>query len=423
MVSRQQLILREHHTLRAPWEAILNACGLLASLWLVALRVGASTEGPFLVILAGFAVTFWIATALSKQPTPYLQASSTAKFLAPSAAALGTLVVSALHRSFYSGTALALFVVVWTGWMLVTHLSVRRSAPHARALFIGPSPRYTALRQLRQLSITVLEAPPDTFDWDVVVIDPTKMYGDAWLQWLVHANMAGVSVTTVSSLIERVSGRIPTEVLDGRWAPTVFHGRSPYTFWKRLFDLTVTLLALPLLLPLGGIVALVVLFDGGRPVLFWQERTGKNGTPFRMVKFRSMHHDPKPNGGMLTVTASGGDPRITRVGAFLRKFRLDELPQFWNVLRGEMSIIGPRPEPSVLVEQFLQEIPLYAIRHHVRPGITGWSQVTQGYGQGTDDMREKLRCDAYYIKNLSLALDTRIVFKTVQTVLSGFGAR
>jgi len=387
-------------------------------------RLSATGGEPFAVLLASFAVIAWLVTGQLIKPRGHLRSCLYEMLAVPSLAAVATLLASALMRSYYSGTALCFFVLLWTVWMLASRAVFARFLPPVRALLIGAPSLITEVRQTPKLTITALQTPPDRFDnWDLIILESTAAPSDAWLQWLMHADIAGVKVTSTAAFVEAVTGRVSTEVLHGLWAPLVLHGHSRYALPKRLFDLTVTLLALPVLLPLGGLIALVVLFDGGRPVLFWQERTGKNGVPFRMVKFRSMRHDPEPNGGTLTVTALGGDPRITRVGAFLRKFRLDELPQFYNVLRGEMSIIGPRPEPTVLVEQFSKEIPLYAIRHHVRPGITGWSQVTQGYGQGTDDMREKLRCDAYYIKNLSLALDTRIVFKTVQTVLSGFGAR
>lgn len=254
----------------------------------------------------------------------------------------------------------------------------------------------------------------------MVVVESTKLYSEAWLQWLAHADIAGVRVISALAFNETVTGRVSTEVLNGRWAPLVLHGRSPYTQTKRLFDLGVTLLLLPLLLPLAALVALAVYLDGGRPVLFWQERVGKGGTPFQMVKFRSMRRDAEAAGAAF---AAQRDLRVTRIGAFLRKYRLDELPQFYNVLRGEMSIIGPRPEQEAFVKLFTQDIPLYAIRHHVRPGITGWAQVRQGYAAGYDEAKEKLRCDFYYIKNFSLALDVRIVGETILTVLSGFGAR
>lgn len=180
------------------------------------------------------------------------------------------------------------------------------------------------------------------------------------------------------------------------------------------------LVLLPVLIPLCIAVALVVWLDGGRPILFWQERVGQWGRAFRMVKFRTMRPDAESNGAAF---ASSGDNRVTRIGRVLRRFRLDELPQFWNVLRGEMSIIGPRPEQVVFAEEFEERFPLYGLRHAVPPGITGWAQVTQGYAAGADETLEKLRRDTYYIKHLSLSKDLKVLALTALTVLTGFGSR
>lgn len=180
------------------------------------------------------------------------------------------------------------------------------------------------------------------------------------------------------------------------------------------------LLALPLLLPLMAVVAAVVYFNSGRPVLFWQERVGQDGQAFQLVKFRTMTRDSERSGPAF---AKSGDQRVTPVGAFLRKFRLDELPQFWNVLRGEMSIIGPRPEQWAFVAEFEESIPLYTTRHWVRPGITGWAQVNQGYTDSVGQTTEKLQYDFFYVKHCSLSLDALIVWKTIQTILTGFGSR
>ena len=176
----------------------------------------------------------------------------------------------------------------------------------------------------------------------------------------------------------------------------------------------------PLLLFLAALVATVVYFDVGSPILFRQKRVGKNGVPFTMLKFRSMRHDAEAGGKAF---ASRNDPRITRTGVFLRKFRFDEIPQFWNVLRGDMSIIGPRPEQVGFSRRFADEIPLYELRYNVRPGITGWAQVMHGYAAGTNETIEKLRYDFYYVKHFSLELDIQVVLRTVYTVMTGFGAR
>ena len=190
---------------------------------------------------------------------------------------------------------------------------------------------------------------------------------------------------------------------------------------KRLFDLVVALGALVLLSPLLAAVALVVKLDSPGPVFFRQERVGRHGRSFRIHKFRTMHHRPGAADGLpLTV---GADPRITRSGAWLRRTRIDELPQLFNVLRGEMSLVGPRPERPYFVDQLTQQIPFYAVRHSVKPGVTGWAQVRYAYGATVEDSQQKLQYDLYYVKNHTLFLDLLVLFETVGVVLTGKGAR
>ena len=189
---------------------------------------------------------------------------------------------------------------------------------------------------------------------------------------------------------------------------------------KRGFDILAVILLLPFLVPLSLGVALVVFFDGGRPIVFCQQRTGKHGQAFTLFKFRSMRPDAEKNGALF---ASQGDTRVTPIGNFLRKDRLDELPQFWNVLKNEMSIIGPRPEQVKFAQEFSDSIPLYDLRHNVKPGITGWAQVRQGYAAGSEETKTKLGYDLHYVKNMSLYLDIKIVLLTIKTILTGFGSR
>ncbi|WP_253581851.1 sugar transferase [Deinococcus sp. HSC-46F16] len=235
---------------------------------------------------------------------------------------------------------------------------------------------------------------------------------------LEHARVTGVPLYSRELLAEVLTGRVSLDLVERDWLDAE-RFQSGYMPVKRALDVAVTLL-LPVLLPLMGAVALVVLASGGRPVLFWQERIGLGGRPFRLVKFRTMTRDSERGGAAF---ARQGDARIIPGGAFLRKFRLDELPQFYNVLRGEMSIIGPRPEQFAFAADLEESIPLYATRHWVRPGITGWAQVTQGYTDSVDQLHEKLQYDFYYVKHLSPQLDLLIVWKTILTVLTGFGAR
>jgi exopolysaccharide biosynthesis polyprenyl glycosylphosphotransferase len=173
--------------------------------------------------------------------------------------------------------------------------------------------------------------------------------------------------------------------------------------------------------PLTLLTALAVYLESEGPVLYCQERVGEHGRIFTVFKFRSMRADAESDG--TPVWARENDDRVTRVGRFIRKTRLDELPQLWNVLRGDMSFVGPRPERPFFVEQLDKEIPFYQQRHAVKPGVTGWAQIKYEYGSSIEDAMEKLRYDLYYIKHLSIALDLSIVFDTVKVVMFGKGAK
>jgi len=173
--------------------------------------------------------------------------------------------------------------------------------------------------------------------------------------------------------------------------------------------------------PFTLLTALAVYLDSDGPILYCQERVGEHGNVFTVYKFRSMQVDAEKEGTPLW--ARSGDERVTRVGRIIRTTRLDELPQLWNVLRGDMSFVGPRPERPFFVEQLAQEIPFYQQRHSIKPGITGWAQVKYQYGSSIEDAMEKLRYDLYYVKHLSLALDLSIVFDTVKVIMFGKGAK
>jgi exopolysaccharide biosynthesis polyprenyl glycosylphosphotransferase len=191
-------------------------------------------------------------------------------------------------------------------------------------------------------------------------------------------------------------------------------------FAKRLLDLTVASIGLVLAAPLMLLVALAVRLDSPGPVLFRQERLGRGSKPFTLWKFRSMRTDAEKNGAAWAVQ---GDPRVTRVGRFIRTTRLDELPQLWNVLIGDMSLVGPRPEREMFVRQLMEVCPWYEQRLVVRPGLTGWAQIKAPYASSFEESIEKLQFDLYYIKNLSLFLDLSILLSTARIVLLGRGAR
>lgn len=193
-----------------------------------------------------------------------------------------------------------------------------------------------------------------------------------------------------------------------------------YLSIKRIIDCSAIVLVFPIALGIAVIAAIAIKLESPGKVFFWQKRVGMNGKVFNMLKFRSMTSDSEKNGSQF---AQSNDMRVTYIGKFIRKFRVDEIPQFWNVLRGEMSIIGPRPEQEVFVNEFNKTIPNYSLRHIVRPGITGIAQTEQGYVANAEATITKLEYDLYYIKNMSLLTDAQITLKTVCTILTGFGAR
>ena len=214
---------------------------------------------------------------------------------------------------------------------------------------------------------------------------------------------------------------IPNSHSNGVQTDTPNHSvKSNYLNTKRVFDLSLILLFAPIIVPIMLLTALLISLESNGPVLFWQKRVGAYGKSFNMVKFRSMTTDSEEKGSQF---AKAGDARVTRLGKFIRKMRIDELPQLWNVLRGEMSLIGPRPEQVVFVEKFEKTIPNYTFRHNVLPGITGLAQVEQGYVDDANGTKTKLKYDLYYIEHLSFLMDMRITFQTLQTMATGFGAR
>jgi len=193
-----------------------------------------------------------------------------------------------------------------------------------------------------------------------------------------------------------------------------------YIGTKRAIDITAIVLALPIAILIAVITAVAIKLESPGAVFFWQKRVGMDGKVFNMLKFRSMTSDSEKHGSQF---AQSNDMRVTRVGKFIRKFRVDEIPQLWNVLRGEMSIIGPRPEQESFVDEFNKNIPNYSLRHMVKPGITGLAQTEQGYVADAEATITKLEYDLYYIKNMSLLTDAQITLKTIYTIMTGFGAR
>ncbi len=240
---------------------------------------------------------------------------------------------------------------------------------------------------------------------------------------LLDCKMAGIAVTDYLTFWERETGQIDLDVVKPSWLALSdgFRINRLRRLMKRGFDVVVSLLFLFLTLPLTALTALLIKIESPGPVFYRQTRTGLYGEPFEVIKFRSMRDDAEKDG--VPKWAKNEDDRITKVGHFIRRARIDEIPQILNVLKGDMSFVGPRPERPYFVEELAKQIPLYTLRHSVRPGITGWAQVNYPYGASVDDARRKLAYDLYYIKNGGLFLDLVILMQTVRVVLSGDGAR
>lgn len=241
---------------------------------------------------------------------------------------------------------------------------------------------------------------------------------------LLKMSLAGdVSIEECTSFFERVTGQVHLEMVRPSWL--IFAGKSRSTRVKsvvrEMFHRLLGVAGLVLSLPISLLTAVFIKLDSRGPVFYLQERVGKNGQVFKVVKFRSMKTDAEADG--KPVWAASDDDRTTRVGRVIRKIRVDEIPQFWNIIKGEMSFVGPRPERPHFVSQLAHEIEYYEHRHLVAPGLTGWAQIKYPYGASVEDARQKLQYDLYYIKNQSLALDLLIIFETVKTVIFGFGGR
>jgi lipopolysaccharide/colanic/teichoic acid biosynthesis glycosyltransferase len=253
---------------------------------------------------------------------------------------------------------------------------------------------------------------PEMAGKGILVVEPDAVITHEWLRFIAKASAAGQRVISRRHLQERMTGRVETQDL------TVMEMESftpawPLLFAKRFLDIFIVLLLLPLALPLGLLVGLLVRLDSPGRVIFLQERIGKSNKPFLMLKFRSMREEVSSEARF----ANQESDRITRLGYFIRATHLDELPQLVNVLKGDMSLVGPRPEQPDFVAEFEKEMALYSYRHLVRPGITGWAQVCQGYAADAEATQEKLSYDFFYIKNLSLWLDILILVRTVRSVL------
>lgn len=257
---------------------------------------------------------------------------------------------------------------------------------------------------------------------EIVVALSERRGGSMPLRELLDCKLHGVRVVDIATHFEKTLGQIRRDSVSAGWLifGDGFEQGPGRTLIKRFFDIVCATFLLLLALPTMVVTAILIFLESGGPVLYFQERVGLNGRLFNVVKFRSMQTNAEQDGKPRWASAT--DDRVTRVGRVIRKLRIDELPQLFSVLRGDMSLVGPRPERPYFVDRLTHELPYYAVRHSVKPGVTGWAQVRYHYGASVEDSAEKLQYDLYYVKNHTLFLDLLVLFETIGVVLMGKGA-
>ena len=256
-----------------------------------------------------------------------------------------------------------------------------------------------------------------------IIVALENQRGSLPVRELVKLRVEGVRVEDVHSTMAALTGRVWLQTLRPSWFvfSEGFHRSRSTLFLKRVIDIAISSLFLVVTAPISLLLAIAIRLESRGGIIYRQERMGLNGKVFRVLKFRSMRQDAEAHNGAQWATAN--DPRVTRIGGFIRRFRIDELPQMINILRGDMSFVGPRPERPVFVEELRQKISYYDERHSVRPGLTGWAQVSYSYGASVEDALRKLEYDLFYLKNLSILFDCAIIIRTCRIVLMGQGSR
>jgi lipopolysaccharide/colanic/teichoic acid biosynthesis glycosyltransferase len=320
----------------------------------------------------------------------------------------------------YDRVSLGLGFLLHVLWLYLLYINAERGL--VRRIAVVPFGAIERINRIPGVDWFRLKRPrlTDARGCDAIVADFTADMPDEWEGFLADAALAGRIVYQVKQLAESLTGRVELEHLSENSFGSLVPARG-YFHLKGLIDFIFALMLLPIVLPLMSIIAIAIRLDSKGPVLFRQERVGHAGSNIIVYKFRTMHELDRGNKhrGELLVD----EDRITRVGRFLRRHRLDELPQIFNILKWQMSWIGPRPEAELLSVWYADEIPFYRYRHVVKPGISGWAQVNQGHVAGVDDVYVKLQYDFYYVKYFSPWLDLLIFLRTIKTMLTGFGSR
>jgi len=363
-------------------------------------------------------IAFWM--RLSIETYPGIRRSSV--ILPAALTGHGVAVVwFVLTRFPYDRVELAAGFLLHVAWLYFLYIRAERKV--RRRIAVVPFGATDGLVRIEGVDWHMLKRPQlrDTRSCNAIVADFSAKLPDEWEAFLADAALAGRIVYQVKQLSESLTGRVELEHLSensfGSLVPAL-----GYFYLKTLVDFLFAAVLLPVILPVLVVVAVAIRLDSQGPVLFRQKRVGHAGRPITVYKFRTMRIFEGGDERSAAMTKDGDD-RITRLGHLLRKLRIDELPQIINILKWEMSWIGPRPEAQVLSQWYTSEIPFYRYRHVVKPGISGWAQVNQGHVAEVDQVHRKLQYDFYYIKYFSPWLDVLILFRTIKTILTGFGSR
>jgi lipopolysaccharide/colanic/teichoic acid biosynthesis glycosyltransferase len=417
--TQRRFIARQRFNLMGALVAVALLPFLLRAIILPVDALHAASTNALIFNSFAVLIAFW--TRLSIETYP---GNRSTHVILPSIVLAHATIITALllSRLPYDRLALVAGFVAHILWGYGLYFAVQRYIHHRIA--IVPFGDVERLKAIDNVEWRVMQLPElaDAAGCDGIVADFTAAdLPPEWEALLADAAVEGRMVYQVKQLYESLTGRVEVDHLQENSFGSLVPARG-YFHLKALLDLATALVALPIVLPVMAGIAMAIRMDSPGPAIFRQRRIGRAGQPFDMLKFRTMAHH-QPGGSVDDVITSDGDARITRVGARLRRSRLDELPQIFNILAGQMSWIGPRPEAEALSAYYTGEIPFYRYRHVVRPGITGWAQVNQGHVASVDEVNAKLMYDFYYVKYFSAWLDLLITFRTIRTMTTGFGAR
>jgi lipopolysaccharide/colanic/teichoic acid biosynthesis glycosyltransferase len=416
--TQRRFIARQRFNLLGALVAVALLPFLLRAVILPQDTFYAASVNALIGNILAVTAAFWIRLSIETYP-----GNRSTHVILPSIVLAHAIIVTGLllTRLPYDRLALVAGFVAHILWSYGLYVSVHRLIRYRIA--IVPFGDVGRLQTIENVDWHVMRQPSlsDAMGCDGLVADFSANIPPEWEALLADAAVEGRMVYQVKQLQESLTGRVAIDHLSENSFGSLVPTRA-YFHLKSAVDLIAALAALPFLLPLLAAIALAIKLDSPGPVLFRQRRVGHAGATFDMLKFRTMVHR-EANGDIVEVITADGDPRVTPVGARLRKSRLDELPQIFNIVAGQMSWIGPRPEAEALSNWYTGEIPFYRYRHVVRPGISGWAQVNQGHVASVDEVHAKLQYDFYYVKYFSAWLDILITFRTIRTMSTGFGSR